>query len=192
MHVENRIGLDELRRAARSQKDARMRIRLQGIVLGKQGRTAEEVAEALGVSRRAVQQWVCRFNHSGVEGLPRRCGQGRRGKLSIEERERLCVRLDAGPGEDDGVCTLRGKDVQRIVEKEFGKLYQLSGVYALLHRLGYSCLVPRPKHPKADLQALEAFKKTSEHRLRPSARRILRSVSRSGSRMKPASGSKAR
>lgn len=55
MHVEDRHGLDELRREARSQTDARMRIRLQAIVLAKQGRTAEEIAEALDASRRPVQ-----------------------------------------------------------------------------------------------------------------------------------------
>lgn len=29
-------------------------------------------------------------------------------------------RLDAGPREEDGVCTLRGEDVRRILLKEFG------------------------------------------------------------------------
>jgi len=40
------------------------------------------------------------------------------------------------------------------------RFYRLSGVYALLHRLGYRCLMPRPRHPKADSQAQEAFKKS--------------------------------
>lgn len=192
MHVEDRHGVDELRREARAQKDVRMRIRLQAIVLAKQGRTAGEIAAALDASRRPVQEWVRRYNQSGVEGLRRRRGQGRLQKLSLEERDRLCTRIEAAPREEDEVCTLRGKDVQRILKQEFGKLYHLNGVYALLHRLGYSCLMPRPRHQKADPQAQEAFKKTSWRRSRPSARLILRSVSRSGSRTKRASDSKAR
>jgi transposase len=192
MHVEDRHGLDELRREARSQTDARMRLRLQGIVLAKQGRTAEEIAEALDASRRPVQEWVRRYNQWGVDGLRRRPGQGRREKLSLEQRDRLCARIEAGPREEDEVCTLRGKNIQRILQKEFGKLYHLNGVYALLHRLGYSCLMPRPRHQKADPQAQEAFKKTSWHRSRPSARIILISAWRSGSRTKRASASKAR
>ena len=192
MHVEDRHGVDELRGEARSQKDARMRIRLQAVVLGRQGRTAEEIADLLDVSRRAVQKWVHRYNGLGVDGLRRRPGQGRREKLSLEEKDRLCSRIEAGPREDDEVCTLRGKDVQQIVKKEFCKLYRLSSVYALLHRLGYSCLMPRPRHRQADPQAQEAFKKTLQRRSRPSARRILRIASRSGSRTKPASASKAR
>lgn len=192
MHVEDRHGLDELRRLARTQSDGRMRIRVQGVVLAKQGRTAEEIADLLDASRRAVQDWVRRYNQEGVEGLSRRPGQGRREKLSPRERERFCARIEAGPGEEDQVCTLRGRDYQRILQQEFGKLYRLSGVYALLHRLGYSCLMPRPKHRKADLQAQEAFKKTSWRRSRPSAKPIPSSPWKSGFRMKPVSDSKAR
>jgi uncharacterized membrane protein/transposase len=73
------------------------------------------IADLLDVSRRAVQKWVQRYNQSGVEGLRRRPGQGRHEKLSLEEKDRLCARLDAGPCEDDEVCTLRAKDVQQIV-----------------------------------------------------------------------------
>jgi len=192
MHVEDRHGLDELRREARSQTDARMRIRLQAIVLAKQGRTAEEIAEALDASRRPVQEWVRRYNQGGVDGLRRRPGQGRREKLSLEQRERLCARLEAGPREEDEVCTLRGKNIQRLLQTEFGKLYHLNGVYALLHRLGYSCLMPRPRHPQADPQAQEAFKKKSWRRSRPSGRNILTSAWRFGSRTKRGSASKAR
>jgi transposase len=169
-----------------------MRIRLQAVLLAKQGRTAEEIAAALDASRRPVQEWVRRYNQSGVEGLRRRPGQGRREKLSLEERERLCARIETAPREEDEVCTLRGNDIQRILQKEFGKLYHLNGVYALLHRLGYSCLMPRPRHPKADPDAQEVFKKKSWRKSKPPARRMLSSAWRSGSRTKPASASKAR
>ena len=68
-----------------------------------------------------------------------------------------------GPTEDDlvqSISVMHGKDYQRILEKEFGKLYSLNGVYELMHRLGYSWLMPRPQHEKADPQAQEDFKKT--------------------------------
>lgn len=192
MRVEDRHGLDELRGLVRAEREASMRNRMQAIVLAKQGRTAEEIAETLGVSRRPVQAWVRRYNESGVEGLRRRPGQGRRERLTREERDRLCGRIEAAPREDDAVCTLRGKDIQRILQKEFGKLYRLSGVYALLHRLGYSCLMPRPQHRKADPSAQEAFKKKLWIRSRRSARPIPTRASKSGSRTKRDSASKAR
>ena len=46
-----------------------------------------------------------------------------------------------------------------ILEREFGISYTLDGAYDLLHRLGYSCLKPRPRHERADPAAVEAFKR---------------------------------
>ena len=75
--------------------------------------------------------------------------------------ERLRVRLDAGPTAEDAACTPRGPEVRAILDREFGVLYSLPAVYVLLHRLGYSCLDPRPRHRKADPEAREGFKKKS-------------------------------
>jgi len=192
MRVEDRHGLDELRGLARAQRDGRMRIRVQAMVLAKQGRTAEEIASTLDVSRRPVQAWVRRYNESGVQGLRHRPGQGRRERLSSQDRERLVARIEAAAQPADQVCTLRGRDFQRILKEEFGKPYRLSSVYALLHRLGYSCLMPRPRHRKADPAAQEAFKKKSWVRSRRSAKPIPAGGWKSGSKTKRGSGNKAR
>ena len=44
-------------------------------------------------------------------------------------------------------------DIRRILEHEFAAHYTLSGVYKLLHWLGYNDLMPRPQHPDADFEA---------------------------------------
>lgn len=50
--------------------------------------------------------------------------------------------------------------MRKILEAEFGVLLGLSAVYDLLHRLGYSRLCPRPRHPGAAGDAERgAFKK---------------------------------
>ena len=80
-------------------------------------------------------------------------------KLPRDQEEAFKPRLDAGPTDaDGGVCTLRGKDVVRILEQEFGVRYSLDGAYDLLRRLGYACLTPRPRHRKNDPQAMAAWK----------------------------------
>ncbi len=191
MHVEDRHGVDELRILARKAKDGRMRSRLLALALAKQGHTAVRTAELLGLSRRIVQKWVQRYNEDGLAGLSDRPGRGRACKLSQDQQRQLQKRIESGPRKEDGVCTLRGTDIQAILEREFGVLYHLNGVYALLHRLGYSSLMPRPRHQKTDPKVQAAFKKTSFSRSRPSARPIEISRSRSGFRMKPGSGSKA-
>lgn len=192
MHVEDRHGLDELRRLARGAQKARMRIRLQAIVLARQGRTFQEIAKTLDAGSRSVQGWVKRYNQHGVDGLQHRPGQGRPWKLSAPDRDRLCARIEAGPCKGDSVCTLRGKDILSILQKEFGKLYHLNGVYGLLHRLGYSSLAPRPRHRHADPEAQEAFKKNSLRGWKRSAPHTPMKKSKSGSKTKHDSGNKAR
>ena len=190
MHVEDRHGVGELRGMARKTIDGRVRTRLQALVLAKQGHTAVQTAALLGMSRRMVQKWVRRYNEDGLAGLSDRSGRGRACKLSEAQRLQLQQRIEAGPREGDSVCTLRGTDIQKILEQEFEVLYHLNGVYALLHRLGYSFLMPRPRHRKTDPTVQAAFKKTSLSRSRRSATPIEINRFRSGSRTKPGSGSK--
>lgn len=93
-----------------------------------------------------------------MKNLPR---SGRPRQLGAEKEDEVRQRLDAGAQERDGVCTLRGEDIRRILDEEFGASYSLSGAYVVLHRLGYSSLVPRPQHPKADPAARKAFEKNT-------------------------------
>jgi transposase len=109
------------------------------------------------MSRRAVQEWVERFNRQGLEGLQDGRGGNRRETLSAEQKAEFCERIDQGSRPEDGVCTLCGIDLQHILAQEFNLLRRLSSVYALLHRLKYSCLRPRPRHHKADPQAQQQF-----------------------------------
>jgi len=161
MHVVDHVGLVDLKRLARGEKNAKLSKRIQMIVLAIEGYTAPAIARSLGLSRRACQRWVQRFNEAGLEGLQDKTGRGKPPLLTPEEQEQLKQRIDAGPTTADGVCTLRGKDIQRILESEFGKVRSLDTVYYLLHQLGYSSLVPRPQHRKADPEAQAAFKKSS-------------------------------
>jgi len=65
--------------------------------------------------------------------------------------QKFCHRIARGPSKQDGVSVLNGPAIKRLLEREFGVVYSLWGVYDLLHRLGFSCLCPRPKHEKAAL-----------------------------------------
>lgn len=153
--------VEELESWSRTESDADVASRVLMVLHARKGWSAEQIAEAVAKSRRTVQEWVRRYNAEGAAGLRDREGRGREPALSEEHAQRLRERLDAGPRDSDGVCTLRGLDVQRILEQEFGVLRALPSVYWLLHRLGYSCLMPRSKHRKADPQAPEEFKKNS-------------------------------
>jgi len=158
MHVEPHQTQLELKREERVEKDATRSKRLRVLILALEGWTAPAVATAVGLSRRACQDWVRRYNERGLAALEERRGRPRTPAFSSEEEAAFRERVEAGPTESDAVCTLRGKDFQRVLAAEFGQLRSLSGVYRLLHALGYSCLRPRPRHRKSDPEAIHTFK----------------------------------
>ncbi len=149
MRVELRCTKRELDGLIAKTKDASQRQRLRIIHWALEGLTADEVAAQTKLCRRQVQNWVRRFNDAGLSGLEDRPGRGRPCPLSTEQQVQFKARLTVGPTAKDEVCTLRGEDLRRILEQEFGVLRKLSSVYYLLHSLGYSSLVPRPRHVKA-------------------------------------------
>lgn len=192
MLVTARDSLEELRRRMRREKNVKPAQRLRIVVLALEGHTGKEIGQRVDLSERRVQAWLKRYNEEGVAGLVDRPGRGPSSLLTAEEADRLKARLDAPPRSEDQVCTLRGKDVQRILEEEFGIRRKLGAVYKLLHVLGYSSLVPRPRHHQADPVAQEAFKKTSLT-LSPRWSRPTRTVAcRSSSKTKSALASKVR
>ena len=158
MFVADHHTPEQLHHLAQAIPQKRLWRRAQAVVLAKQGRTAQDIAGALGCSLKAVKNWVAQYNHGGIEALHERPRCGRPPRLDPEEYPRLKQRLDAPPRPEDGVCTFRGLDVQRILEQEFGALMSLQAVYDLLHRLGYNDLMPRPHHEDANPEVQEFFK----------------------------------
>ena len=156
MYVADRDSLERLQEAARPCRKTRTWPRAQAVILAKQGDTAPDIARAPGVSRRAVQTWVAAYNRGGLDALPDRPHPGRAPILPRDQEGRFLERIDAPPRPEDGACALRGADIRRILEQEFGARYSLDGVYKLLDRLDYSSLMPRPQHEDADeeLQAI--------------------------------------
>jgi transposase len=158
MDVEERDPLERLQEAAKQCRTTRAWPRLQAVVPAKQGDSAPDIARALGVSRRAVRSWVAAYNRGGLEALPDRPHPGRAPILPRAQEDRFLERIEAPPRPEDGVGTLRGADIRRILEQEFGARYSLDGVYKLLHRLDYSGLMPRPQHEDADERLQAIFK----------------------------------
>jgi transposase len=157
MEVRDHTTLETLRRFEKKVNDVQHAKRLRIIILAMQGFTAASISLTLDISERAVQEWVARYNRSGLQGLVDHRGGCRRDSLTEEEKAQLCQRLDQGATPEDGVCTLRGRDVQHILAQEYAVWRRLSSIYALLHRLGYSCLRPRPKHHKSNPAAMAEF-----------------------------------
>jgi transposase len=192
MRVEEHHTAGQLAELVRAEPRARVARRLTAVRLALLGHTAAEVAEQVLLSERSVRAWVARYNTGGTDALTDRPGRGRHKPLTDDQERQLGERLRTGPKEADGVCALRGEDVRRILESEFGVVRCLQAVYDLLHRLGFEPLRPRPKHPKADPVAAERFKKASPSGSPRSPALAPASGSKSGSRTRPGSARRAR
>ena len=182
----------ELQTLYRKEMNARLARRIQGVYLAKMGRTCPEIMQIVGASRRTVQQWVAKYNQGRWEALFDKPRPGQPTKLPRHREKEFCQRIENGPTQDHGVSVLNGPAVQRILEREFGQIYSLWGVYGLLHRLGYSCLCPRPQHEQAGGQAQEAFKKGSTKCWTKSSHTIPANESKCGSKMKRGLASRVR
>jgi transposase len=157
MEVAWHCSLEDLIQLQKREKSAQHARNLQIIVLAAQGWTAPAIAMAVGLTRRVVQTRVAAYNAEGLAGLNDDRGAPPEPLLTPTEQAAFEQRVEQGPQPNDGVCTLRGRDFQRILEEEFGKLCCLATVYNQLHKAGYSCLRPRPHHQLADAAKQAAF-----------------------------------
>jgi transposase len=62
-------------------------------------------------------------------------------------------------------------EIWQAFEKRVGHHVDDSTIYRLLNRHGWRKLMPRPRHPKADPQEQEQFKKKFQRRLKQRSQR---------------------
>jgi len=188
------LGAGDLRREARRCRDAAAARRMLAMALVLDGASREEAARHAGMDRQTLRDRVHRYNAEGLAGLRDRRRSGPRPRLTPEQEAELAAVVERGPDPDrDGVVRWRRVDLRALIEARFAVRLHERSVGKVLRRLGFARLSVRPRHPKADEAAQEAFKKASP---RWSRRRCPRTPaagrSRSGSKTRPASASRAR
>lgn len=149
---------DRLLALARREKSAEQRNRLLSVLHALNAMETLDIAAAICKSRKFVQRWVYAYRDGGIDAIVAKPRGGGTPRLRGEAAAKLAARLETGATPGDKVCTLRGKDVRRIMKEELGTDLSLSSVYRTLHRMGFSCLSPRPRHEKQDLAAQKKFK----------------------------------
>lgn len=153
--------VERLRELARREKHAEQKDRYLVAAHAIENFRTGQIQRMLARSRGFVQRWAYAYRDGGIGALKDKPRGGSVGKITGQNLARLKDRLDAGPTPADRVCTLRGRDLQRIAREELNAQVSLSCVYRTLARMNYSCLAPRPRHEKQDPAAQEKFKKES-------------------------------
>lgn len=150
-----------LRKLAKAETDTRVARRLLAIANALSGMSRKGAAEAAGMDRQTLRDWVIRYNAHGPDGLYDCWSDGRPPRLAPEEQAELMRIVLAGPDpEADGISAYTREDLVRICDARFGKTFHPSSIGRLLKRLGFSRQKARPSHPKKDPAEAEAFKKS--------------------------------
>jgi transposase len=172
---------------ARRSKDVNQSRRLLSLAAVRDGMDRGSAAKIGGMDRQTLRDWVHRFNRSGPEGLIDNWTEGPKPRLSEEQLTQFAQIVEGGPDrEKDGVVRWRRIDLKRVIAERFGVDFHPRYVGKLLHKLGFSHMSARPRHPAQDERIVEAFKKISRARwklISKGCRRRRRS--RYGLRMRP-------
>ncbi len=151
----------DLRAAAAKIRDARAARRMLAMALVLEGVDRRTAAETCGMDRQTLRDWVHRYNAEGLAGLSNRRGALRSRRFDPGQVAELVSWLEAGPDPAaDGVVRWRRQDLRARIASAFGVELHERTVGKYLAALGYRRLSVRPRHPKTDPEAQQAFKKT--------------------------------
>jgi transposase len=133
--------------------------RLRAFELKQEGWSQQRIAEALGVSKGAVSQWMKRAREGGVEALKRQPAPGALPRLSEEQRAKVPALLERGAeayGFRGEVWTC--ERVAEVIRREFGVSYHPAHVSRLLKALRQSLQKPQRRANQRDKEAIEHWK----------------------------------
>ena len=120
--------------------------------------TLEQTAAILGVGRASVPRLQQRFRDSVRARASRpRWGGRRKALLSVEEEAEFLAPW-AAQAKEAGLLVL--SPVRAALAQRLGRPVAASVVWRLLARHGWRKVAPDTRHPKSDLKAQEARKKT--------------------------------
>jgi transposase len=125
------------------------------------GSSAQEIAQLLGWATATVHVIHSRWAKEGeaVFDLKRKGGRHHQHLTPEQEAQVLAPFIEQARAG----AVLKVAQVQRSYEQRIGKSVAPSTIYRLLDRHGWRKVAPRPRHPKADVAAQAAFKKTPPH-----------------------------
>jgi transposase len=123
------------------------------------GSSAGEIAQLLGWSTATVHVMHSRWAKEGDAIFDVRARGGRRHQYLDAQQEQELLAPFVQRAHAGGMLSVG--EIQQAYQERTGRQVAPSTVYRLLDRHGWRKVMPRPRHPKADLAAQAAFKKTS-------------------------------
>lgn len=145
---------------------------MRALDLRKEGWPQRAIAEALGVSKSAVSQWLAAAERGGRDALRSHPAPGRACRLSVEQKRLIPEFLWHGPeayGFRGQVWTCAR--IARVIEEEFGVRYHKDHVGRLLKELHWTPQMPIRRAIQRDEPAIQRWRVEVWPELRKQARR---------------------
>ena len=156
-----KFSLNELKQHAMAEKRKQPHVRLLVALNRKEGKSLDQIADAVGLHRRAVHDILHRFEDRGLKAATGLLKPGRAKRLNVKQSMDLRKRLLQDPsksGFDEGFWN--GRMIQQLVRKQYGVDYCSGWLPKVLARIGFSYKKPRPTNPRrAPPEEIVAFKK---------------------------------
>lgn len=145
MTVANVCESQDLMLLIRKETNARMRLKLLALLHFQEGKSRYQIADYLKVSRTSVNKWIANYLSFGLEGLKEKKHTGRPAALNDQQMKKLSnfIKLRIASRSTD---PLHGCDVQQYISDSFGVNYEISNIYRILERLGFSWVRQHGQH----------------------------------------------
>lgn len=149
-----RDSVTSLQAAIKKVRDPAQKVRLKAILLRKQGKSPQRIAESLVVTDRSVTGWIRRYNQDGISGLATKPSGRKEGnpKWDASHFERLAQEIDKG-----GYWSV--PRMQEWLTKHCAVNIPEQTVWYRMNKLHYSYKSARPHPVQGNKERQEAFKK---------------------------------
>jgi transposase len=154
-------NVEEISKAMKEQKNPELFRRMQCVYLAMMhpDMPSKTIGEITLYSESRVWSIHAEYRKNGIQGLGDKRGGRYRENMSYEDEQAL---LNTFKEESNsGKLVVAGK-IKLAYEEKVGKEVAESTIYRMLDRHGFRKIVPYKRHPKANKEEQEAFKKTSD------------------------------
>jgi len=154
-----KYSIGSLEKRFKSEKNLKVKSRLQIVIFLREGKTQREVCAELRLSTGIVPFWKSRFESEGFAGLQDKEGRGRKAKLNKKQVKEISTAVDKGIQMKDGYKRgYKTKDVKEFIQNKFGINYTTRNCIKILRRMKYTLRVPRPRNKSRNQNDVDNFK----------------------------------
>lgn len=153
------VNIKEFWKLAKKERDPRLKRRITGIALVAEGKLSREaVAKRLKTDSDRIRAWIGRYNANGIDGLRDLPGRGDKPTMTPRQEKSLVKALERSPRKASINSNLwTGRAAQEFLAKKGWFEGSLGGVYAIIHRLGFTLQRPNREPLAADHNATKRF-----------------------------------